>query len=261
MPAIDLERLTRDVTAVGDAFAEPGLLRRRCVDLLTFYADRTRRPTSSDMAVEKASALGTPNPVLDALGRELIARAQAQPGLALPAADALWEAGYRETCIVAASLLGALQSVEVLDWIEGRARLCRDFPSLQALAEKGLRGWRSSQAKTLVSRCEAWLGDRAKRVRALGLLSLAALAEEASFEKIPMLLRLINGQLGAARDEVARALQVLLRALARRSPAEAAHYLLEELQSGGKNARRVARRVLDAFPERQRESLREALSE
>jgi hypothetical protein len=59
--------------------------------------------------------------------------------------------------------------------------------------------------------------------------------------------------------EAWRAQVAILQGAARRSPAEAARYLVDEIESGSPGAARLARQILDDFPPRQRLALRKAL--
>jgi hypothetical protein len=100
-----------------------------------------------------------------------------------------------------------------------------------------------------------------ERLRVFGLLALAAAVLERSFEDVPAVFRLLAAIQAPARSPVERAMSALLQALARRSPAETARFLLDAVRGGWPGAENLVRQSLAAFPERQRAALNRALLE
>ncbi|MGD2253100.1 MAG: DNA alkylation repair protein [Anaerolineales bacterium] len=260
MPAIDPLRLEREIDKLVEAIDDPAALRRHSLDLLGFYADRTRRSASAKGARGTTKSLGVPRPVLRILGHALHQQAPEQPQSALAAADSLWEAGYRETQFMAAALLGGLDDDEVPAWAEEHIGGCRDYAALQELAERGLAGWRTGSREAFLARASAWLETNNARLRGLALLALAVEVANPEFEDLPSVFGLARGQADSVRGETRQALFALVRALARRSPPETARFLLDDLADERSGARRLVREVLKDFPPRHRAALRKALS-
>jgi hypothetical protein len=260
MPAVDPARLEREIETLMEAAAEPQALTRRVLDLLEFYAERARR-TAGTEAATPYKAFGVPRPVVRGLGAALRARLGDNPEAALAAASALWGAGYRETQFLAASILGVLQGREAAGWAAARAETCPDAVCLAELARSGLAGWRAAEPQTYLAQTSAWLRSGSERVRALGATGLTALVDDASFEDLPAVFRLLTDLPLAGHGVFRRALEQTVDALARRSPPEAARFLLDALRLGTPGAASLARRSLPAFPARQRGLLEEALSE
>jgi hypothetical protein len=260
MPAIDPLRLEREIDQLVEAIDDPIAIRRESLDLLAFYADRTRRSASAKGARGSTKSFGVPRPVLRILGHALHQRAPKKPVAALAAADSLWQAGYRETQFMAAALLGGLKGDEVPAWAEEHVGGCKDYAALQELAERGLAGWRTGSREDFLSRASVWLETTNARLRGLALLALAVEVATPTFEDLPSVFRMARGQADSVRGETRQALFALVRALAQRSPPETARFLLDDLPDGGAGTRRLVREVLTEFPPRHRAALRKALS-
>ncbi len=260
MPAVDPARLAREIDAILEHFGDPGALRRLVLDVLDFYADRARRPGASIHADDAPWAFGVPRPVLRSMGRALRARSVQQPQVALAAAEALWGAGYRETQVLAASILASQAGPQAADWAQPRAEACQDRAALAELAGPGMEGWRRAEPQAFLARASVWLRSANPRLLAFGLLALTAAVEAPGFVDLPAVLRMLAGVCGETRGESRRGLVALVRVLARRSPAETARFVLDELEARTPGAERLLRGVLEAFPAPQRERLAQALS-
>src|SRR5512133_3765672 len=104
MPAIDLARLKKQTAHLADIFGDPSAFLRELRDVLEFYVNRSLRSQS----VAPSSVLPTyrtPVVVLRQIETELGPAAVRQPLQALELAAALWDEGWLETWLLAASLL------------------------------------------------------------------------------------------------------------------------------------------------------------
>ncbi len=93
-----------------------------------------------------------------------------------------------------------------------------------------------------------------------GLWALNAAVGDRGFEEVPAVFRSLEGRLQDARGESRQVLCTLVESLAQRSPQEAAAFLLGERKRDRQSTERVIRSTLRAFPSRQQELLRSALS-
>jgi hypothetical protein len=260
MPAINPERLKKQVDSLLNLVSDPVELQKSCVELLDFYADRTRKSVVVSEADETILAFDVPKPLMRALSHGLCDRLGDQPASAFPAAAALWEAGYRETRILASTILGEQSGEQVPNWAETWAVESEDRIALQMLAAKGLVSWRRAAPTAFLEKAEGWLGSTEKKLWSFSLLALQSAVEDASFEDLPTVFRLLDGATSRFRGVHIHALSQLISALARRSPPEAAHYLIDELASGGPTITRMVQNTLEIFPKRQRQLLERALS-
>lgn len=260
MPAIVPEHLETQIDIVLRAFGDPQLLVRRIVELMEFYADRTRRPTRAREGENVPWAFGTPLPVLRALKKALLARGARDPEAAWALGEALWRAGYRETQILAAQLVGVQAEERVALWAEEKAPSAADGMALASLGGEGLKRWRAAQGPRFFVRINDWIQSQDVKLRALGLAAVAQAMEDPRFEDIPSVFPLLRGLTESAQGESRRQLGRATRALARRSPPEAARFLREERMRCGQRAHWLVRASLDAFPARMRDELRRTLS-
>ncbi len=260
MPSVNPTRLAQQAQGLAELLATPQALQRAAVELFDFYADRTLRSGRRSGAHLSPRAFGAPNPVVRAAERSVAAGARERPECVWPAAQALWRVGYRETSLLAIALLASLAEDEVGQWAAEVAAGCRDPIVLEALADRGLSAWRRADPPRFLRAAGSWLRPKGSvALQAFALLALRAAVHDPEFEDLPGLIKLIHGLAARVRGERLRALQELVRALARRSPPEAARFLLDELQKGGEPAARLAKRSLEAFPARYQQTIRRAL--
>lgn len=260
MPAVDPRRLAQDLRLLQDSLDDPAAFTRAVLERLELYADRARRSGLEDEVAGGERALHVRAPVLRALSREFARFAADQPGRGLRAADLLWEAGWRESRVLAISMLQAIPRSNTVTRVQRWAESTKDRRVLHALAEVGMAGLRRSSPAGFLRAVRSWLRDGRERPRLLALLALHAAAEDDEFQDLPGLLRSLAGVAGEVRGESRRALRELIRALARRSPAEAASFLLLEFQRQPQALAPMIQQALPSFPARQQAVLSERLS-
>ncbi len=260
MSAVNPTRLAMEVEELGDLVTDPAALRRACLNLLDFYADRTHRAGSSAVKRNALKAFHVPRPVIRALSVKLHVLTQAHPEIAWPAASALWEAGYREMRLLSIAILNGQTDPSVPQLAEAWAFKCSDLTLLAELSVTGLEGWRRTDPSKFLTQIAAWSNAVKSPLRILALLSLHAAVEDPTFEDLPTVFQLCAGLAGKVRGEERRALYAVVTALARRSPPEAARFLTDELAKGDAGVRRMIQDTLTAFPKRQRELLQRTLS-
>ncbi|HLC02903.1 MAG TPA: DNA alkylation repair protein [Anaerolineales bacterium] len=259
MPAIDPDRLTRQVAKVAAAIGDPTELRRRTLDVLEFYADRTRRPGASTQVDDVPPAFGVARPVMRALTVSLLRAVAARPENTQPAAEALWRAESRETRLLAAALIGDLKGEDAPTWIERYFTATDDNFVMLEMAGRGLASWRKSDPSGVVDNLARWLDSSQRPLQHLALLAMAAAVDDPEFRQLPQLFTLLSGRSGSFRGETRNAFTRAVKALARRSPPETTHFLLAELATGDPGAVRLARIVIDSLPADNAARLRQAL--
>jgi len=248
MPAIDPDRLRKQVAGFAGAIGDPAELRRRALDILEFYADRTRRPGPSTHVDDVSPAFGVARPVMKSLTQALRRAAAGKPERGLAAAEALWQTGYREARLLAAALVGDQFGEPVMKWVESHARMTDDNIVLAELAGQSTAGWRVAEPGGFVDQLARWLDSSRRGTQQLAYLAMTSAVEDPRFHQLPRLFGLIAGRAGSVRGETRKALYRLLRALARRSPPETTHFLIAEVAGGDPAAIRMARNVIDSLP-------------
>lgn len=260
MTAVKPSRLNEQISDVLNHFEDPIMLRRKCVEVLDLYADRTRRPNLMETVDEAAQSLRVPRPVIRAFGVALRRKALEQPEHARAAAATLWEAGFRETRLLACAVLSGQTHAEVSKWAIDYVRTSDDHDIAVEIARQGLLDWRKADTSRFLDEVEVWLTDSDRKVRTFALLLLGAAVEDLQFKDIPSIFRLIAGLTANAKGEEKRALRLLIQVLVDRSPPEVVRFLVDEIAAGGTPSKNLAHTTLDYFPSRQRKLLERTLS-
>ena len=108
MPAIDLARLKKQVAQLTDLYNRPDEFVRALHGMLDFYVNRSLREVDSVAPSSVLETYRTPPVILKHIETELAPLAAANPDQALDLADHLWDDGWLEMRLIAASLLGRL---------------------------------------------------------------------------------------------------------------------------------------------------------
>jgi len=258
MPAIDPSRLEKQVRAVMEAFADPPRLRSRCLDVLEFYASRVRS-SGGEGRRGAGRALGVPAAVLRELERGLRTAAAAEGHAAAMAAETLWTTSVQEARLLAIALLERQPVDDLPEWVRAWAQAADDALLLERLASGPLRLIRQSNADLFWRTLAACFESREPSQMTLGLLALQDAIARVDAADLPRLFALLTQAPPLQVGDAWRAHVAVLRETARRSPAEAARYLVDEIERGRPGAGRLARQVIEEFPTRQQEALRQSL--
>ncbi len=257
MPAVDLSRLDRQIDHVTEAFADPARLRSRCLDLLEFYASRVRQGSSGGRTGTVRS-LGVPAAVIRAVERALCAQAEADPHAGAMAAETLWASPVMEARWLAVSLLEIQPQQSLPEWIVAWSESAEDPHLLERLAAGPMRGmWRSDSDRFWRAVAADLESEGAPMT--VGLLALREVIPDLAPADVPRIFELLAVAPAPQAGEAWRAYLDVLRAAARRSPPEAARFLVDEIERARPGATRLARQTQSDFPPREREALRDAL--
>jgi DNA alkylation repair enzyme len=260
MPAIDLGRLEREVLRLEALFGSPAELTRASQEVLEFYAERARRPSTARESEREGRILNVPAPVLRAIGMGLTRQVMEQGEAGWLVADALWEAGLRETRILACWVLSGFGDERLGEWIEPRLSGLEDPRVMSEIVERAFVAWRRLDGKGHLDRIEGWLGSSRSLLHALGLRALLAGLDMPEMEDLRCAFEMLAGLPRPVRGEARSALADLLETLALRSPAETTRFLLEAIEADQPGVERLVRPLLDSLPPAQCERLTAALS-
>ncbi len=253
MPAIQLDRLERQIAALRDTLDEPHSLVRQLRELFAFYSDPARRAGQSGMPAPLLSIYHTPRQVVRLVTRRLSAWVQPLPERGLALCDALWETANLECRRVAAGVLGnlpllvedaVLERLEI--WLEGTPEVAfRD--EIISLATRNIR---TGEAQAFVRWVEERLHAQEAQMQLTALQAARHWLDDPDFDNLPLVfrwLRLLSTDLPSnLRPEYADILQTL----ARRSPQETAYFLRSLVQAHNTPPMRLlVRRVLPSLPE------------
>ncbi len=257
MPAVQLDRLQKQIAALRPLLEEPRRFVARLRDLLAFYSDPARRVHFSNNPAPLLSAYHVPPQVTRILTRRLTAWVQDSLQDGLPLCAALWETRVLECRQIAAGVLGGLP---VRDPAPLWARLetwLSETPEIpfqeQILSLGGVR-LRREQPEAYRRWLEARLHSRDETTRLQGMIALRLWLQDDFFENYPLAfrwLRLLGNDLPAALrpDYLA-----MLKILAQRSPGETVAFLQElHLRYDTPQMRAMVHRARQALPPAWRE--------
>jgi|APFre7841882724_1041349.scaffolds.fasta_scaffold10146_3 hypothetical protein len=259
MPAIDPARLSREIETVTLAFDQPVELVERVLALLDLYADRVLRQGAHAAMRAPRRTFSAPTPVVNGLRLALGRVAAAHTDPAWQVADRLWAAGYHETHQLAAAVLEPQTDARAAAWVEERLRSGLDDRLRHLLASTAWRGWRTAEPESFLALVEAWAGGRDAVRQSFAYVALTAAVEATASDRLAPLIDLLYRLPVRGSPGVQQARLELLRALAERSPAEVAAYLLHEHERGASGSERDLRLLADRFPPDLRDRLRLAL--
>jgi hypothetical protein len=262
MPAIDLARLKIKTARLAEKFNDPGTFLRELGELLDSYTNHTARPAQVALRTSLPS-YRTPKPVLRQITLELAPLAEKDPAEAFALANALWEAGYLETRLLAASLAGLIPPASAMslfgripEWL-GQTR---DKEITQALLTEPFGRIRRENPQAMLILLEEWLRTISAGTQAWGLHALIPLLNEPGFENLPAAFKALRPAVEGAGPATQIDLSACLVTLGRISPTETIHFLREILSSQPRPMMvRTLRRMLPDLPLALQNGLRDIL--
>jgi hypothetical protein len=257
MPAINPLALNDKLEAIFSPIIRTGEFGRAVDDLLSFYADRTKRSTAISAAHETASMMHVPAPVLRAICTRIHQRGRRQDDEWLLAAEELWGSGRFEMRLVSICMLKEAPPEKILEQSSKWAAESDDERVLRSLASEGIRTWLSSDHARVFEAAQEWISD--DPTRAFGLIVLGQLIESGSARNLPGIFKMLSGLSSSVRGTEQEALRSLLVKVADTSPAELTAFLLDEIASADLRSLRFFRSVVEELPEPYQSQVRGAL--
>ncbi len=167
---------------------------RRLFEILEFYADRTRRSAKASDTLIFGKVLRVPRPVLQAIKRSIQTEPDFPEGMRLESSSMLWEMNYRETRMVAVSLLSGVAPSLASIHLEAWAADCDDEEVLHWMAAEGLKLSARPVEEIPWKGLNAWMRHPAATVQQLALFGLLELVEGyAGDGHLPRVFRLLRG--------------------------------------------------------------------
>ena len=257
MPAIDPSRLERQIAHVMEVFDDPRRLHARCLDLLEFYAARVRQGANAGR-VGSLRSLGVPSAVTRRLQQALVERALRAPYAGAMAAETLWSSPVLEGRALAVALLECQPVAALPDWVTAWSHTAADPHLLETLAAGPMRRlWRERQDLFWAAVALDLTAEDASTT--VALLALEQVIPDLEPDDLPRLFAALEASPVPGAGEAWRAYVAAVRVAVRRSPSEAARFVVDEIEHARPGASRLARQILADFPPRQREAVRQAL--
>jgi hypothetical protein len=261
MPAIDLARLKKQTARLADLFDQPVAFLREVREILEFYVNRSLR----SQGVAPSSVLPTyrtPTVVLRQMETELGPIAEKRPIQALELADALWDAGWLETRLLAAILLGRIppQEERLLARLTAWTQAVRDPSVRAALLTTSLTRLRKETPDLFLVLVKEWLHPARQRMWSNGVQALVPLISSPDFDNLPPIFEVVEPILRVSPPTLQFDLQELIIALFEASPDETTYFIQQILKETKSRLPAVAlRRMSPELPPELQASLREML--
>ena len=260
MPAIDLARLKKQVIRLADLFDQPEAFLHELHAVLDFYVNRTlrtRRPVAPASVLE---TYHTPALVLRHIENELAPLAKTRPDQAIELADALWEARYLETRLLAAFLIGCIPPREdrLLVLLTVWSQQIRDPNVRSVLLTTSLARLRTEAPDRMLTLIREWLHPARPRFWANGIQALIPLLEETKYENLPPILEIVTPVIESSPAILQEDLKQLIRALYHTSPAETTYFIKNLIKESQNPQMKVTlRRILPDLPPELQEQIRD----
>ena len=264
MPAIQPARLKIRAAELAERTRNPADFCHAYHEFLDYYADRTYRSGMVGQPPPLMRAYNVPQPVLNAVLKELDPIAVSDRDAVLELVDSLWAEPYLEFRLLAASLLGQVSPIpveSVFVRIQNWVKPSTEERLVAALIVSGLERVRLEQSDCYIRQIETWLKSKESFEVRLGLKAIPPLLEWSEFEDFPLLFRLIAQLMRSTPTPLRPEILAVIEAMAFRSPMETAYFLREMVITGGENPNFAwyLRHSLKIFSLDTQEYLREAL--
>lgn len=265
MPAVDRTRLQTQIRLVSQSFDSADEFVRHLSELYEYYSDRTFDPVNSGQSFSTLQSYNVTPFVNRQFEFEFSKLCLANPDKTLDVIDNLWKQEKFEPRKLAAYLLGNLSldsRSQVIERLQMWSKPTEDRELTLYLQEFGSSRLRHEATSEWLKIIQTWLESSESHNQILGLQSLLPLIHDLDFHDLPKIFNLISSLLANPSPRVLFTLQIVVEALAKRSPVETV-YTLKLVLRGDHSTEipRFFRRLLPVFPPEQELSLRTALKE
>ncbi|MCE7905698.1 MAG: hypothetical protein DYG87_07870 [Anaerolineae bacterium CFX3] len=259
MPAVDLARLKKQAAQLADLFGQPEAFVRALHETLDFYVNRSLREVDAVAPSSVLETYRTPSVILRHIEIELAPLAAADPDAALELADRLWDEGWLEMGLLAASLLGRIPPREerLLPRLTAWTQQVRDPSVRAALLTTSLARLRKETPDRFLLLVSEWLNPERPRLWANGIQALLPLINDPKFNNLPPVFDMLEAVIEAAPGTLQTDLVDLFTALHRVSPTETAYFLRNVIaNSPNRLTAATFRRISSSLPPQLTESIR-----
>lgn len=260
MPAIDLARLKKQAAQLTDLFNRPDEFVRALHGMLDFYVNRSLREVDSVAPASVLQTYRTPPVILKHIETELAPLAAENPKLALDLADHLWDDGWLEMRLIAASLLGRLPPREerLLPRLTAWTMQVRDPSVRAALLTTSLVRMRKETPEHFLVLVGEWLNPERPRMWSNGIQALLPLIQDPSFNNLPPVFNILAHVVEAAPGTLQNDFVDLFQSLYRASPTETSYFLRQVITNSPSTITATTfRRISPSLPPNLAEAIRD----
>jgi hypothetical protein len=260
MPAIDLARLKKQAAQLADLFNRPEEFVRALHGMLDYYVNRSLREVDSVAPSSVLETYRTPPVILKHIEIELAPLAAENPEQALDLADHLWDEGWLEMRLLAASLLGRLPPREerLLPRLTAWTMQVRDPSVRAALLTISLVRLRRETPEHFLVLVGEWLNPERSRMWSNGIQALLPLIQDHNFNNLPPVFNILTHVVEAAPGMLQNDFVDLFQSLYRASPTETIYFLRQVIaNSSTLMTATTFRRISPSLPPQLAEAIRD----
>jgi hypothetical protein len=251
MPAIDIARLKLHAAVLVEKFDQPAVFIKELHQILDAYADRSMREGIVTSPVSVLPAYRVSQAVLRQIDMELGALVVTFPEQAMRLTEELWQDGYLESRLLAASLLGRLptSTPQLLERVTFWVNQTRDNQLHLALLSTSLKRVRQENPSKFLQLMRDWLDPMNSKMWANAIHAIIPLLEDQNFENLPPVFNLLSPVIKSMPSIMQNDLADLVNALYKASPVETIHFLRQVITGASTPQISVSlRRILPQLP-------------
>ncbi|HDD55769.1 MAG TPA: hypothetical protein ENG59_05965 [Chloroflexi bacterium] len=247
MTAINPARLKIQTAELGELVGQAEIFVPRLHEMLFFYSARVRQ-TDLSTTLLTLRTYQVPEPVIQALEREIAERLEGDAEVGYSLADALWRERWVEFRRLAVHVLGILPTEEpnrilrkIRDWLEK----CNSEGIRRMILTEGMARLASEKPDQSIHFLEELINSGSKESHQAALFGLESFAKNPSYANLPVLFGLLSQILLREEIGLVKEISALLLALASRSEQEVTFFLIKQLVPASKpRIYRVIRQVM-----------------
>lgn len=263
MAAIDLTRLSKQIEGLKDVFLQPAEFRQKFHEILQFYHRYAHRQHKDAVPISFMLVYDLPEQILPQIASGLNLKARQDANETLAVVDELWQDDHFEARDLAAHLLGQVSlsaKAVTLERIKQWSSAPMDRAVVNSVFNKANLRLRAEDPKGWTEFVGSLLASPEERTQNHGLYALSLLAEQAQSNQLPRFFRWIRPFLQSDQIFIQSNLNLVIAALARRSPTETAYVLKEVLSdTDGSSIEGRVRAYLPYFDEQVSQGLQAAI--
>jgi hypothetical protein len=260
MPAIDLARLKKQSAQLTDLFHRPEEFVRALHSTLDFYVNRSLRSVDAVAPASVLNTYRTPPAILKHIETEFAPLAAKNPERALELADQLWDEGWLEMGLLAASLLGRIPPREerLLPRLTAWTMQVRDPSVRAALLTTSLARLRKETPDRFLLLVSEWLNPERQRMWSNGIQAVIPLIQDPNFNNLPPVFDVLTPIVEAAPGILQNDFVDLFTALHQASPTETTYFLRQVISNSPTTITATTfRRISPSLPPALTESIRD----
>lgn len=251
MPAIDIARLRTQSAVLVEKFDQPAAFVSSFHNILDLYAERAihQRPVATPVSI--LPAYRVPVAVMRQIEMELSPLAATFPEQAMALTDVLWQEGYLECRMLAASMLGKIhpETPQLVERITAWVTRTTDEQLRIALLRNSLTRVRQESTSRFLHIMRMWFDPYSPKMWASAIHAVIPLIEDPKYENLPPIYNFLSPVIKTMPSIMQNDLADLINALYKASPVETVHFLRQSIVSATSRQLPISlRRILPQLP-------------